>query len=191
MRMSVVFDISMSVDGYLTAADRRHDPPLGGGGETLHTWAMGDDPANEEYLAEMVDGTGAVITGRRNYDDSLPWWDLDGPTGARRRPVFVVTHRSDQPRDGSVYTFVPGIDEALVAATAAADGKNVVVMGGAAIAQQFIAAGLVDEITIHLVPVLFGDGTRTFGELAAHLPLELTRSLATPTATHLHYRVLR
>jgi dihydrofolate reductase len=85
----------------------------------------------------------------------------------------------------------PGIDEALAAATAAADGKNVVVMGGAEIAQQFIAAGLVDEITIHLVPVLFGDGTRTFGELAAHLPLELTRSLATPTATHLHYRVLR
>jgi dihydrofolate reductase len=189
--MTVVFDISMSVDGYLTATNRRRDQPLGEGGETLHTWAMGDDPANQEYLAEMVDGNGAVITGRRNYDDSLPWWDLDGPTGPRRRPVFVVTHRRDQPPEGGVYTFVPGIDEALAAATAAANGKNVVVMGGAAIAQQFIAAGLVDEISIHLVPVLFGDGTRTFGDLAAHLPLELTRSLPTPSATHLHYRVLR
>jgi dihydrofolate reductase len=189
--MTVVFDISMSLDGYLTAANRRHDQPLGDAGEVLHTWAMGDDPVNQEYLAEMVDGNGAVITGRRNYDDSLPWWDLDGPTGSRRRPVFVVTHRNDQPRQGSVYTFVPGIDEAHAAATTAADGKNVVVMGGATIAQQFIAAGLVDQISIHLVPVLFGDGTRTFGDLTAHLPLELTRSLPTPTATHLHYRILR
>ena len=189
--MTVVFDISMSLDGYLTAGDRRPDQPLGEGGEILHTWAMGEDPANQQYLTEMVESNGAVITGRRNYDDSLPWWDLDGPTGPRRRPVFVVTHRLDQPPDGSVYTFVPGIDEALAAATAAADGKHVVVMGGATIAQQFVAAGLVDEISIHLVPVLFGDGTRTFGELAAHLTLKLTSSLPTPTATHLHYRVQR
>jgi len=189
--VTVVFDISTSLDGYLAAADRRPDQPLGEGGEVLHTWAMGDDPANQEYFAEMVDGNGAVITGRRNYDDSLPWWDLDGPTGPRRRPVFVVTHRSDQPPGGGVYTFVPGIDDALAAAGAAADGRHVVVMGGASIAQQFLAAGPVDEISVHLVPVLFGAGTRTFGDLAGHLPLELTRSLATPTATHLHYRVLR
>jgi dihydrofolate reductase len=189
--MTIVFDISMSLDGYLTAGDQRADQPLGEGGEVLHTWAMGDDPANQQYLAEMVDTNGAVITGRRNYDDSLQWWELDGPTGPRRRPVFVVTHRNDRPPDGSVYTFVSGIDDATAAATAAAGGKNVVVMGGASIAQQFIAAGLVDEISIHLVPVLFGDGTRTFGDLAAHLHLELTRSLPTPLATHLHFRVLR
>lgn len=188
--MTVVFDISMSLDGYLTAADRRFDQPLGDGGEILHQWATADDPVNQEYLATMVERNGAVITGRRNYDDSLPWWDLDGPTGPRRRPVFVVTHRDDHPAAGSVYTFVGGVDEALAAANAAADGKDVVVMGGASIAQQFIAAGLVDEISIHLVPVLFGDGTRTFGELAAHLPLELITSLPTPSATHLHYRVL-
>jgi dihydrofolate reductase len=189
--MTVIFDISMSLDGYLTAAERRPDQPLGEGGEILHAWAMGDDPANEEYFAEMVEENGAVITGRRNYDDSLPWWDLDGPTGPRRRPVFVVTHRGDEPPAGGVYEFVPGIDEALAAATAAAGGKDVVVMGGADVAQQFIAAGLVDEISVHLVPVLFGDGTRTFGELTDHLSLELTTSLSTPTATHLHYRVLR
>lgn len=189
--MTVVFDISMSLDGFLTAGDRRPDQPLGDGGDILHQWAMGDDPANHEYLAEMVDGNGAVITGRRNYDDSLPWWHLDGPTGPRRRPVFVVTHRHDQPPHGGVYTFVPGIDEALAAATAAADGKSVVVMGGAQMAQQFIGAGLVDEISVHLVPVLFGDGTRTFGELAAHLPLELISTMPTPAATHLRYRVRR
>jgi dihydrofolate reductase len=189
--MSVVFDISMSLDGYLTAADRRPDQPLGAGGETLHSWAMGDDPANEEYIGRMVESNGAVITGRRNYDDSLPWWDLDGPTRPRRRPVFVVTHRLDQPPAGSVYEFVPGIHEALTAATAAADGKHVVVMGGAEIAQQFIAAGLVDEISIHLVPVLFGAGTRTFGDLAAHLPLEPRVSRATATATPPHSRVRR
>jgi dihydrofolate reductase len=189
--MTVVFDISMSLDGYLTASDRRPDQPLGEGGEILHQWAMADDPANQAYLAEMVDGNGAVVTGRRNYDDSLPWWGLDGPTGPLRRPVFVVTHRSDRPPPGGVYTFVPGIDEALRAATAAAEGKAVVVMGGAAIAQQFLAAGLIDEISVHLVPVLFGDGTRTFGELASHLPLELTDARPTPTATHLRYRVLR
>ena len=187
----VIFDISMSLDGFMTASGRRPEEPMGDGGQRLHEWAFGDDERNRELLAEAMSSIGAVICGRKTYDDSLPWWGADGPTGSARVPMFVVTH--SEPEDvpeGSVYTFVDGIERALEEAKAAAGEKDVAVMGGADIGQQYIRAGLVDEISIHLVPVLFGGGIRMFENLGSeHVQLETVETIETPAATHLQFRV--
>ena len=88
----VVLDISMSLDGYVTADRRTPDEPLGSGGEALHDWLLNGGADDHAMLAEAGAGTGAVITGRRNYDDSIRWWGADGPTGDARLPVYVVSH---------------------------------------------------------------------------------------------------
>jgi dihydrofolate reductase len=189
----VIFDMSMSLDGFVAGANRRPDEPLGDGGERLHDWVMGGDEAGTRYLETAGAGSGAVITGRRTYDDSLRWWGADGPTGPERKPVFVVTHESpDERPEASVYTFVTeGIEAALEQARAAADGKSVTVMGGPGIGRQFLAAGLVDEVSVHLVPLLFGDGLRFFDAPGApHVELEPLEVVQTGAATHLRYRVV-
>jgi dihydrofolate reductase len=188
----VVFDISMSLDGFMTASNRTAEEPMGNGGLRLVEWAMGADQRNREYLQSAIKDLGAVITGRVTYDTSVPWWKADGPSGPDRRPVFVVTHEKPAlSPDGGVYTFVTdGIDSALRQAKAAADGRIVTVMGGADIGRQYLAAGLVDEISIHLIPVLFGSGTPMFEQLdIGHVELEPLETAETPQATHLRFRV--
>lgn len=191
---SVVYDISMSLDGYVRAAKPRPDHPLGEGGEALHAWAMDDaDTAGRDMLNRGIAGIGAMICGRVTYDDSIRWWQADGPSGAARLPLFVVTHSvpADVPA-GGVYTFVTaGIEDALAQAKAAASGKTVAIMGGPTVATQYLRAGLVDELGIHLVPVLFGDGTSLTETLPAHIELELAGQERTPGATHLRYRIKR
>jgi dihydrofolate reductase len=190
----VVFDISMSLDGYITAANVRADEPMGDGGERLHEWAFGEDERSNELLAEAAEGLGAVICGRNTYDHSVPWWGADGPTGPARKPVFVVTHSEPEEHpDNGVYTFVThGIERALEEASAAAGGKTVAVMGGAHLGRQFIGAGLVDEISLHIVPVLFGGGIRMFDELGGeHIQLEAIGVDVTPPATHMRFRVVK
>jgi dihydrofolate reductase len=186
----VIFDISMSLDGFVTAANVRPEAPLGDGGERLHDWVSAE--GGSEYLERTVSGLGAVIAGRRTYDGSVPWWGPDGPSGPARRPVFVVTHEppAESP-EGGVYTFVTdGIASALQQAKAAAGDKDVCVMGGADVGCQFIAAGVVDEISIHLVPVLFGAGTRMFEHLnGEHIQLEPIGVTETPAASHMRFRV--
>jgi dihydrofolate reductase len=190
----VIFDISMSLDGFVTAPGVSPEEPLGDGGQRLHEWAFSEHERNRELLAEAVNFVGAVIAGRRTYDLSVPWWRADGPAGPARVPVFVVTHT--EPEDvpeGGVYTFVSGgIESALEQSKAAAGDKDVAVMGGAEIGQQFIRAGLIDEISIHLVPVLFGGGTRMFEHLGSeHIQLETAGVIETPTATHLRFRIVK
>ncbi|MFW6090555.1 MAG: dihydrofolate reductase family protein [Actinomycetota bacterium] len=189
----VIVDISMSVDGLATASGVSAEQPLGAGGERLHSWFFGDDDRNQEAHGNAVGEVGAIIAGRRTYDLSVPWWGPDGPSGPRRIPVFVVTHSApeDAP-EGSVYTFVSsGIDQALQRARRAADGRDVAVMGGADIVQQYLRAGLVDELSIHQVPVLLGGGTPLFDEHGgARLELETVDVIATTDATHLRFRVL-
>ncbi|GAA3122258.1 dihydrofolate reductase family protein [Planomonospora alba] len=190
----VIFDISMSLDGFVTASDIRPDEPMGVGGQRLHAWAMGGDERGREILARGAAGIGAVIAGRRTYDTSLPWWGADGPTGPARLPLLVVTHRvPEKVPDGGVYRFVTdGIDSALRQARQAAGGKDVTVMGGADVARQFIRADLIDEIQIHLVPVLFGGGTRLFEHLGdGHIRLEPAEVVESSEATHLRYRVIK
>ena len=190
----VVFIISMSLDGFITAANRRPEEPMGDGGLRLVEWAMSDDERSRKVLEEGVAEAGAVIAGRETYDTSMPWWGPDGPTGSARRPVFVVTHQAptDAP-EGGVYTFVTnGIHGALEQARAAAGDRTVGVMGGASFGQQFIAAGLVDELQIHLVPVLFGSGTRMFEHLGdEHIQLEPLQVVETPAAIHLRFRIVK
>lgn len=129
----VIFDISMSLDEFVTAAGVRPEEPLGNGGQRLHEWAFGEDERNRELLAEAVNFVGAVIAGRRTYDLSIPWWGADGPAGPARVPVFVVTHAEpEEVPEGGVYTFVTdGIESALEEAKAVAGEKAVAVMGGA------------------------------------------------------------
>jgi dihydrofolate reductase len=189
----VVYDISMSLDGFITAAGQTPLEPMGAGGQRLHDWAFGDDERDREVLSTGLAGTGAVITGRRNYTDALPWWGADGPTGPARLPIVVLCHEipADPPPPGGVYTFVTGgVEQALKQAREAAGDKDVTVMGGAETGRQFLGAGLVDEISIHLVPVVLGGGTPMF---TGGLPVELENicSLQTAAATHLRFRVRR
>ena len=191
----VFFDISMSLDGFITGANRTPEEPMGDGGEHLHDWAFNSkDEYNRNLISQSVSTTGAVICGRRTYDDSMPWWGANGPTGDARLPVFVVTHNlPKEVPEGGVYTFVTdGIKIALQKAKQAADEKNVSVMGGADLGQQYIKAELVDELSIHLVPVLFGSGTQMFSNLGeTHIQLEPVQTIETPEAIHLRLRIVK
>jgi dihydrofolate reductase len=187
----VTFDISMSLDGFISGANVRPEAGLGDGGERLHDWGFNSaDPRNHEIVATWVN-TGAIIVGRTTYDLSIRHWGADGPIGAARVPVFIVSH--SVPQDipaGGVYTFVDSVEAALEKAKKAAGDKDIGIQG-ANIAQQFITRGLVDEISIHLVPVLFGSGIRLFEQLdGEHIPLETVEVIDTKEAIHLRFRVL-
>jgi dihydrofolate reductase len=190
----VIFDISMSLDGFMTAANRRPEEPMGDGGQRLVDWAFADDERDRAVLTDGIASIGAVIAGRRTYDTSVPWWGSDGPTGSARLPVFVLSHSvPDETPAGGVYTFVTdGIESALARAREAAGDKDVTVMGGAETGRQYLRAGLLDELSIHLVPVLFGAGTRMFEDIGhASIALEPLTSIQTPRATHLRLRIAR
>jgi dihydrofolate reductase len=186
----VIFDMSTSLDGFVKASKATPEQPLGEDGEQLHEWVFGEDERDREVLARG-ESLGALICGRRTYDDSVRWWGADGPTGERRLPVFVVTHEApEESPEGGVFTFVTdGIEGALERAKAAAGDKDVAV-SGADVGQQLVRVGLVDEIGVHLVPVLFGGGTRMFERLGdEHIRLETVEAIETAAATHLRYRV--
>jgi dihydrofolate reductase len=191
----VIYDISMSLDGFIAGANVRPEAGWGGlgdGGEQLHDWGFNSaDPRNRE-IAEVWATMGAVIVGRTTYNLSILNWGADGPTGAARVPTVIVSHSVPQDiPDGGVYTFVDSVEAALQIAKKAAGDKDVGIQGGN-IAQQFITLGLVDEIFIHLVPVLFGRGIRLIEDLAGeHVQLETTEVIQTKEAIHLRFRVIK
>jgi dihydrofolate reductase len=189
--MTTVFDISMSLDGYVTAAGVRPEEPMGDGGQQLHEWAFGADEQGHDVLAESASTVGATIAGRRTYDLSVPWWGADGPGGEARTPTFIVSHGTpEQVPEGSVYTFVNSPIQALELAAAAAGDKDVDVFS-ADIGQQLLRAGRIDQIHVHLVPVLFGAGTRLLEDLGGpHVQLEIIRVVEGSKATHLRYAVV-
>lgn len=187
----VIFNMSMSVDGYVRAANPTAAEPLGRGGERVHEWYFGTDPKNQDFASRMINSIGAVVCGRTTYETSQ--WGADGPTGPRRLPTFVVTHQAPEspPRDG-VYTFATnGVADAVRAARQTAGDKDVSVMGGPDIGSQALAAGVVDEVIVSIVPVLFGDGLPMFAALPAHVRLEKTSVIDTADATHIVYRVIK
>ena len=190
--LKVIFDISMSLDGYVTAAGVRPGEPMGDGGQQLHEWAFGDDERGRDVLAESESKVGATIAGRRTYDLSVPWWGPDGPGGAARTPTFIVSRSTPgQVPEGSVYTFVNNPIEALELAAAAAGDRDVDVFS-ASIGQQLLRAGRIDEIHVHLVPVLFSAGTRLFEGLGGnHVQLEIIGVDKGSKATHLRYAVVQ
>jgi dihydrofolate reductase len=192
----VIYDISMSLDGFIAGANARPEAGwagLGDGGERLHDWGFNSsDPRNREIEEALLATTAAVIVGRTTYNLSIPNWGTDGPTGAARVPTVVVSHSVPQDiPDGGVYRFVDSVEAALETSKKASGDKDVVIQGGN-IAQQFITLGLVDEIFIHIVPVLFGSGTRLIEDLGGeHVQLETTEVIETKEAIHLRFRVIK
>jgi dihydrofolate reductase len=200
---TVVIDVSMSLDGFIAGADDGPNQPLGVGGDGLFEWfSDGDTPSrwypdftmsavSAKLFDEFADRVGAVVAGRRTYEVSDAWGGNGPQPGI---PLFVVTHQLPQtvPEGNPPYTFVTdGIKSAIEKAHAAAAGKEVSLMGSE-IVQQCLQAGLLDEVTIHLVPMLLGRGVRLFDHLdRGSVELSLTQVVDAPGVTHLRYRVVK
>lgn len=189
----VVVDISMSLDGYVTAAGVDAEHGLGVDGEALHEWAFTAGGADKELLDAGTERTGAVVMGRKLFDivDGPDGWNEEvgyGAGNATTPPCFVVTHSQPESiRNAVRFTVVTdGIESALEQARAAAGDRDVVVMGGGDVCGQVLAAGLADELSLHVAPVVFGGGTPLF-VAGTRVDLELTDSVVTPNATHLTY----
>jgi len=190
----VVLDITMSLDGFITAPNDDVDNPLGVGGMRLHDWIFGGkSESGTKVTDEWINAIGAAVIGQRTYHigvNTEDGWDGGGPFG-NDVPTFVLTHHVPQ-ENNPVFTFVTdGIESALKQAQAVAGDKNVTLMG-AQTAQQYLKAGLVDEMQIHIVPVLLGDGRRLFENLDTQpIELESTRVIESPGVTHLRFRVVK
>ena len=193
--MSVsVLNFSMSLDGYIAGPNDEPGNPGGDGFTRLHEWFVTPDgqffrPSGP--AAELVDeesGAGALLTGRRTAEQAGHWGgDVHGA------PIFVFSRRSPGPEvaDYPLVTYVSdGIESAMAQAKAAAGDRHVNVHG-AYTSQRTIEAGVLDEIQIHVIPVLFGGGRRLFEELPSRIELEIVRVIDTPEATHIRYRVRR
>lgn len=190
--------ITTSVDGYITGPDDGPGKGLGEGGEQLHTWVFGgpwryedeqrggptgDDAA---FLEEAMGRNGAVVGGRWTYEAAGHWGDKN-PWGL---PFFIVTHRPEEEPPGGAFTFVEGVEEAVERARAAAGDRDVHVMGGADVLRQALAAGLIDELTIIVAPVVLGAGKRLFDGFTRSLELEHAGLRQSRFATFITYRVL-
>jgi len=190
----VLVDVSMSLDGFITGPNEGVGNPLGDDDGRLHDWMFAArTDADAEVLDEVYATAGALLIGRRMFDVGVGPWGDPPPF---HMPVFVVTHEPRQPmvmKGGTTYTFATdGIEAALEQARAAAGDKNVSIWGGAGIFQQYLKAGLVDEVQIHLVPVLLGEGVRLFDHLGPErIELKRTRTIETPSATHLRFTVAK
>ncbi|HEY7477689.1 MAG TPA: dihydrofolate reductase family protein [Actinomycetota bacterium] len=185
---TVSIDMSMSLDGYIAAPNDVPGQGLGEDGMRLHNWAFDDPTVFEQVYGDLVEETGAVIMGRRSYDNSIDEWGGKGPIGDV--PCFVVTHRPIPDADPLFTVVDDGIESALAKAQEAAGDKRIGLMG-ASLDQQYLAAGLVDEIRIHMIDVLLGGGRRLFDRLPERVELELTGLSQTGGVPHLAYRVLR
>lgn len=192
----VVADISVSLDGFVTGPDPGPEHGLGRGGEGLHTWAFSPDPIDRDVLVAATDATGAVVMGRRLFDvvDGPHGWNDDVGYGAglaARPPVLVVTRRPPHTvRLADRVTFVvDGVRSAVETATVMAGDRDVVVMGGAAVIRGALEAGVLDELRLHLSPVLLGGGTPLFVGGTTSRTLRQIHVRASGTATHLTYRV--
>ncbi len=188
---TVRFEISMSVDGFVTASGVRPEEPMGDGGQLLHEWAFGEDQRGRDVQADSQASVGSSITGRRTYDLSIASWGANGPGGEARTPTIIVSH--SQPNnlpEGGVYTFVSSPEQAVATATAIAGDKDVDVFS-ANVGGQLLRAGLVDEVCIHLVPVLLGSGTRLLDDAGGHVRLMPTGVIEESKSTHLTYHVIK
>jgi dihydrofolate reductase len=207
-------DISMSLDGFVAGPNQTMEEPLGRGGERLHEWVLatagwreahgqsgGERNADSDVVDEGVRATGATIMGRKMFsggagpwtDDpnANGWWGDEPPFG---HEVFVLTHHAREPLalKGTTFTFVTdGPEAALEQARGAAGDKDVLIAGGAEAIQQYLGAGVVDEIQLHIAPVLLGGGVRLFDGAAGEGTLEPDRVIDSPAVTHVRYRLPR
>ncbi len=197
-----ICNITISADGYVAGPNQTEARPFGddggdGFGDQLHAWMFENPEENRAEVDELA-AYQAVIMGRNMFGPVRGEWDRPwngwwGDDPVFHAPVFVLTHhaRGPQPMEGgTTYHFVTdGIESALAQARAAADGGDVSILGGAATINQYLAGGLVDELRLHIVPITLGAGARLF-EGVPPLKLELVRSRAANSVTHVTYRVL-
>lgn len=195
----VTCDITVSVDGFAAGPDQRREEPLGTGGEELHRWQI---EAADEHRAEVdgILGHGAYVMGRNMFGPPRdggwepPWQGWWGEEPPYRAPVFVLTHTAQEPIEmagGTTFHFVTGgVQAAMAVARAAAGDASIAVAGGASTVDQFLAAGLIDELRLHIAPIVLGAGARLFAA-SGPVGLEPTSSRATPLVTHVTYRVTR
>jgi dihydrofolate reductase len=204
--------ISTSLDGYVAGPNQSMAEPLGEGGERLHDWLVqlkswreqagmegGVENASNAVFAEEIGNVGVEIMGRGKFgpagrgpwgdDPWRGWWGEDPPF---HKPVFVLTHHEREPLtlSDTTFTFVTdGIESALQQARKAAGDKDVFIGGGANVINQYLAAGLVDELELHVVPILLGGGARLFAGVGPDLKFKELRAVEAPGVTHLKYRV--
>ncbi len=210
----VRFQIAVSLDGYVAGPEQSVDNPLGGGGEELHAWVVeleawrkphglegGDVNASTLVMEEVQSNVGATIMGRNMFgggpgpwSEDQPWSGWWGDNPPFHTPVFVLTHHPRRPLEmqgGTTFFFVTeGIESALEQARQAAGEQDVAIGGGANVIQQYLAAGLVDEFYLHIVPILLGGGERLFEDVG-NLTLEQIRAIEAPGVTHIKYRVTK
>jgi dihydrofolate reductase len=206
------YSTSISLDGFTAGPDQSPENPLGVGGMRLHDWVFelavwrrehGREGGVENASTAVVEAAdanlGAVLMGRNMFGGGPgPWGDEPwngwwGDEPPFHLPVFVVTHHPRPPlecRGGTTFTFVTdGLEAAVERAREAAGGKDIAVSGGASVARQCLAAGLVDELQLHVVPVLLGRGARLFDDADPSLELEQTAVVEAPGVVHLTYRL--
>jgi dihydrofolate reductase len=207
------FQISISVDGFVAGPNPSEEHPLGEGGMRLHEWVFklaawrephgregGETNASSAVFEESLDNIGAVVMGRNMFGGGPgpwgeePWRGWWGDEPPFHVPVFVLTHHPREPLEmegGTTFTFVTdGIESALEQAKAAAGGGDVSLGGGADVVQQYLRAGLIDEMLLNVTPVLLGSGKRLFENLeGADIGLERVQVVEAPDVTHLSYRV--
>jgi dihydrofolate reductase len=198
MNNNVVCDVSISADGYVAGPHQRHEKPFGDGPvDRLHAW-MFDTPDENKAEIDGIVSAGAFVMGRNMFGPIRGQWDLDwngwwGDEPPYHAPVFVLTHYPREPlrmQGGTTFTFVTdGIEAALAQARAASDGRDAAIAGGAATINQFLRAGLIDELRIHIAPVTLGAGERLFEDVPG-LNLQLVSSRYASLVTHITYRVL-
>ena len=207
---SVACHISISLDGIVAGPNQSVENPIGEGGMRLHQWVFetaswrkqqglegGAHSVDSEVADEVVRNVGAYIMGRKmfgggsgQWDETWTgWWGDEPPYHA---PVFVLTHHSREPlsmRGGTTFTFVTeGIDSALEQARAVAGDGDVAIAGGASTVQQYLAAGLLDELYLHIVPIILGAGERLLEDVGDPI-LEPVKVIASPAVTHVKYRI--
>jgi dihydrofolate reductase len=195
----VIAGITTSIDGYITGPNDGPGKGLGDGGERLHYWVFGGpwtyadegkgEPSGEDaaWLAEVTSRVGAVVGGRWTYEAARHWGD-ENPWGL---PFFIVTHRPEEEPEGGAFTFVSGVEAAVERAVESAGDKDVHVMGGAEIIRQALGAGIVDELSIIIAPVVLGGGKRLFEGFSRPLDLEHLGVRQSQFATFIDYRVLK
>ena len=191
--MTVIASLSVSLDGFYTGANPSPEKPMGDGGAALHGWFAHDVADRNQLTANDIlrpefERTGALVMGKDSYEHAQAAW---GPHPPFEVPIFVLSHqsRADDTREGSTFHFVTdGFEVAVQRAIAAADGMDVALHGGGAI-RQGIRAGLLDELQLHLVPVLLGKGRRLFENIRCEFSVE--RVAEGPGVTHLRYRLVQ
>jgi dihydrofolate reductase len=209
---SITSNISISLDGFVAGPNQTLEEPLGEGGERLHEWVLrtaawrrehgregGEDNADGEVVEETLQNVGAYVMGRKMFgggdgpwDESWRgWWGDDPPFHV---PVFVLTHHEREPLPmggGTTFNFVTdGIESALEQARAAAGEGDIAIAGGASAIQQYLRAGLLDELYLHIVPILLGGGERLLEDVGDPT-LEPVEVVGSPAVTHVKYRVVR